>query len=296
MEPHSPQETTGAHPGHNVRQFVFAAMVLVPALLFWGLFAIVGIGVYGLVVTLGSEEQCAVARIPVQGVLTTTSGGFEGLEYGTAADQVVASIADADADEAIQAILIDVDSPGGTPVAGDEIAQALHEAQKPTVAVVRDMGTSAAYWASVGADYIIASPVSDVGSIGVTMSYTELAGANDEEGSRWIGIASGEHKDAGNPERTLTEDEQAYFQAQVDAVHEYMVDRIATFRPTLSRGEYADLADGRAYLGSEALKHKLIDGVGGIAEARAYLAQVLGVSEDHITVCGSEGDLWSGLL
>ncbi len=296
MEPHSPEQTVAVRPDHNVRQFVFAAMVVVPALLFWGLLAVVGVGLYGIVVALGEEEQCTVARIPLTGVLTTTSGGYGVLDYATAADQAVAQIVDADMDDSIVAILVDIDSPGGTPVAGDEIARALHDATKPTVAVVRDMGTSAAYWAAAGADYIIASPVSDVGSIGVTMSYTELAGANDEEGSRWVGIASGAHKDAGNPERPLTEEEQAYFQTQVDTVHEYMVSRIAEFRPILTREEYAALADGRAYLGSEAQTLKLIDGVGGIAEARVHLAQKLTVSEDLVTICAAEDTMFAGLL
>jgi protease-4 len=150
------------------------------------------------------------------------------------------------------------------------------------------MGTSAAYWVAVGADHIIASPVSDVGSIGVTMSYLELASSTDNRGSRWIDISSGEYKDAGNPERVLSPKEREYFQGQVDAVHEYMVDRISSAREELSREEVANLADGRAYIGIEALKLKLVDELGSFTEAANYLKSKLS-SGDDLVLCSRSG-------
>jgi protease-4 len=244
-------------------------------------------------------EVCSVARIPLQGVLVTTSGGYgDVFSVGmvTAADSVAQQVQEAEDDESISAIVVDIDSPGGTPLAGDEMARAFSKATKPTVAVIRDMGTSAAYWAAAGTDYIIASPVSDVGSIGVTMSYTELAGANTEEGSRWVGISSGTFKDAGNPERELTEEEQAYFQSQVDAVHGYMVDRIATLRPRKSREEYAALADGKAYLGSDALGLGLIDALGGLDDAQKHIEQLLGAHEGSAVLCSPHDTVWEELF
>jgi protease IV len=288
MEQNPPVPTDTYKASHNLKQFLFASMVVLPALFFWSLLALIGLGLYGIFASDTVGEQCSVANIALTGVVTTTSGSYaDVLDFGfvTDADRVVQEIAHAEADDSIRAILLNVNSPGGTPVAGDEIGQALAKAQKPTVAVVRDLGTSAAYWAMAGVDHIIASPVSDVGSIGVTMSYTELAGANEEQGSRWVGISSGDFKDAGNPDRPLTDEEKEYFQKQVDAVHEYMVDRIAVLRPKLTREQYADLADGKAYLGSEALGLGLVDALGDVSDALSYIAQTLGLSEEGVELC-----------
>jgi signal peptide peptidase SppA len=183
----------------------------------------------------GDDEEvvCNVAHVPLHGIVTTTSGGISdllGMGALSTADDFVATISAVDADETVEAILIDIDSPGGTPVAADEMMGALLSARKPTVVVVRELAASAAYWVAAGADHIIASPVSDVGSIGVTMSYLETASSTDTEGSRWVDISSGVYKDAGHPERPLRGEEQAFFKSQVDTVHEYMVDRIAQAR------------------------------------------------------------------
>ena len=195
----------------------------------------------------------------------------------TDVDTVSQALVRANSDPNIHAIILDVNSPGGTPVAGDEILGAvLQVTEKPIVAVVRDVGASAAYWAIAGADYIVASPVSDVGSIGVTMSYTESAGALEEEGGRWVDIASGSFKDAGNPERMLREEEKVYFQTQVDTIYMYMVQRIASARPSLDESVLAQLADGRAFLGTEAKERGLVDALGGFSEALVYITERTG--------------------
>lgn len=270
----------------SLRTFVIGFFVGVPAVLFWftTIIAMVGIVAYMSETT----ETCTVARVQVQGVLVATDNGLGQLmNFGaiTSADSVIDEITRAEEDDSIQAILIDVDSPGGTPVAGDEILTAIEHVSKPTVAVIRDQGTSAAYWAIVSADHIIASPVSDVGSIGVTMSYLELAGSSEYAGTRWVDISSGEFKDAGNPERPLSEEEESHFQGQVDAVHEYMLERLVAKRTALTREQFEEIADGRAFLGSEALALRLVDELGGITEAIAYLAQQLGVLENEVIVC-----------
>ncbi len=270
----------------SVRAFVVALFVGVPALLFWITTSVVALGVVAYMNE--TTQACNVARIQVQGVLVATDGGLgQLLGFGAvrSADSVAEEIFQAEEDETIQAILIDVDSPGGTPVAGDEILTAIEHARKPTVAVIRDQGTSAAYWAIASVDHIIASPVSDVGSIGVTMSYLELAGSSEYAGTRWVDISSGDFKDAGNPDRPLSEEEQVHFQEQVDVVYEYMLDRIVSKRSVLEREQLETLADGRAFLGSEALALNLVDELGGVTEALTYLAQRLGILESEVTLC-----------
>ena len=282
----------------SVRNFAIAIFVVVPAVVFWAVASILGVGIASL--TVGEEAKCNVARVPVKGIITTTDNGLAqllGMGAVVSADGVVENIKRAEENENIKAIVVDIDSPGGTPVAGDEIMSALRGTNKPVVAVIRDRGTSAAYWAAVGADYIIASPVSDVGSIGVTMSYLETASSTEYEGSRWINISSGAFKDAGHPERVLRKEEQKYFQSQVDDVFEYMLDRISGARSSITKEELRKLADGRAYLGSESVSLKLIDKVGGFDEAKEYIMNRLNIhNEDELSICSPAGGRFGGLL
>ena len=119
-------------------------------------------------------------------------------------ENVVTAIQNAEQDDSIKAILVEVDSPGGLPVAGEEIANALKLAKKPTVAVIRQTGASAAYWSISSAGKIFASKNSDVGSIGVTSSYTQ----NTDSTQKFIQLSVGKYKDTGNPDKTLTADER----------------------------------------------------------------------------------------
>jgi|GEM_PF-1703563 len=279
----------------NGRVLSFAIFVGVPAAIFWLGFLLVGLLT---VAFMGEEDTCNIARVPMYGILTTTESGLSQLLGGaiSSADSIVEEIEAADEDEMVRAIVVDIDSPGGLPVAADEIMQALADTTKPTVAVIRDLGASAAYWAAAGADYIISSPVSNVGSVGVTMSYLESASSTELEGSRWIELSSGDYKDAGHPERTLKPEEEEHFQTQVDVVHDYMVDRIAETRTAITRDELAALADGRAYVGARALDLKLVDALGGMDDAVEYIATSLSTSKDELTLCSPTGGGLGDLL
>lgn len=284
-----PQKDRGTK-NRTVWQCVLAFFVVIPSLVFWG-FA----GLLTLIIMdsfFSAEVPCTVARIPVQGVLLTTGSGLDqifGLNAIMSADSIIEKIDAAEEDDEIDAILLDIDSPGGTPASADEILTRLEATTKPTVAVIRDLGTSAAYWVAVGADHIVASPVSTVGSIGVTMSYLESASSTEQEGSRWIDLSSGLFKDAGNPERILREEEEDYFQSQVDTVYDYMLNRIASARSEIDRRKLVELADGRAFLGTEALSLHLIDELGGFSEALEYLATALSKKEGEVVLCPTQG-------
>jgi len=278
-------------------QFVYALLVLIPSLFFWGFMLILFVGF--ITILYDEDIGCNVARIPIQGVLTSTDSGIGellGMGVIASADSVVQKITDAEDTEDVVAILLDVDSPGGTPLAGDEIMAALLDTKKPVVAVVRDRGTSAAYWAISGADYIVASPVSAVGSIGVTMSYLEVASSTEYVGSRWIDLSSGLYKDVGNPERVLTQNEEEYLQSQVDSAHAYMINRISTSRTKFSKEELTALADGRAFFGEEALRLKLVDVLGGFSEATRYLQETLSLNEEDVVLCEAQGGGLEDLL
>jgi len=229
--------------------------------------------------------DCNVVGIPIHGdiytYLPTDLGGGEDGEAepydAVSSEYIVDSIEQADQDEAIKAILIEIDSAGGFPVAAEEIANALKSATKPTVAVIRQSGLSAAYWIATGADKIYASRNSDVGSIGVTMSYLR----NLNEPGQYVQISSGKYKDAGDPDKDLTSEEKALFMRDVNITHRNFIEAVAANRG-LSVEAVTAIADGSSVLGVQAKELGLIDEIGSWNEALNYLDGEIG---EPVEVC-----------
>lgn len=189
----------------------------------------------------------------------------------TGSEEIVAALNAVKDDENIKGVLIEVDSPGGMPVAGEEIAKALKELGKPSAAVIRQSGMSAAYWAISTADRIFASRNSDVGSIGVTMSYLE----NVEKDKKYVQLSSGKYKDTGNPDKPLSEEEKSLLLRDIKIVHENFIEDIATNRG-IPIEDVKIIADGSSVLGGKAKSLKLIDDIGGWTEAEKYLGEKIG--------------------
>lgn len=175
----------------------------------------------------------------------------------------------------IDAIIFDVDSYGGMPAAAEEIANAINTSSKPVVAVIRQSGLSAAYWAVSSADRIFASKNSDVGSIGVTSSYVDQVGTNAKEGNQFIELTAGKYKDIGNPNRPLTQEEQQLWLNDLEIIHQNFITAVATNRH-LPVEDVQKIADGWSVLGEQALRQQLIDEIGGLLEAEEYLKEILG--------------------
>lgn len=233
----------------------------------------------GLLSDTYDGSSCTVMGINLHGtILTYVPEGMLGEEEDSPAtedvvgsEDVVSAIMSADADPSIKAVLLEVDSYGGAPVAGEEVANALKALSKPSVAVIRQSGTSAAYLAATGADRIFASKNSDVGSIGVTMSYLE----NIDDTKKYVQLSSGKYKDAGDPDKPLTEDEKAVLLRDVKIVHENFIEAVAENR-NIPIEEVRKIADGSSMLGTAAIALKLIDEIGSWNEAENYLEQQIG--------------------
>ena len=188
----------------------------------------------------------------------------------SSAEEITSAIDKANNDSSIKAILLEVDSQGGSGVAGWDIAEALKHSKKPTVALVGEEGASAAYWAASGAKYIIASANSDVGDIGVTMSYVGNYDKNNQDGLTFYQLSEGKFKDAGNPDKELTPDEQALFMRDLKIDYDNFVKDVAANRH-LDIAKVTALADGSTMPGQMSKDNGLIDQVGGIYDAEAYL-------------------------
>lgn len=234
-----------------------------------------------------AEENCNVIGLNLHGTLLTylspdtLNDKGDVVEDISASEVILAGIRDAESDDNIKAIILEVDSQGGLPVAGQEIAVALKAAQKPTVALIRQTGASAAYMAATGADTIFASPYSDVGGIGVTFSYMENYEKNKKEGLNFISLSSGKFKDAGDPDKQLTKEEKDLFMRDVLKVHELFVKAVAENR-NLTVEKVNRLADGSTMLGEDALKNGLIDKLGEFEAVRNYLKDLVG---EELDIC-----------
>lgn len=226
------------------------------------------------------DYDCSVVGINLHGILWTYIPPQNEDDIFTDNDIVASEdinylIKQANEDDDIKAILIEADSQGGLPVAGEEVANALKNSEKPTVAVIRQSGLSAAYWAVTGADHIFASRNSDVGSIGVTSSYLENTGTNQKDGNVYVQLSSGKYKDAGDPDRPLTEEERQLFLRDIKIVHENFIEEVAANRD-IPVADVQKIADGSSVLGARAKELRLIDEIGGISEAEKYLESIIG--------------------
>ena len=204
-----------------------------------------------------------------------TSSDVDGVSYETSSDFLTHHIEEAEKDPQIKAIVLEIDSYGGYPVAGEEVTLALRRATKPTVALIREGGLSAAYLAATGADVIFASRSSDVGSIGVTMSYLDNTRKNQNEGLTYVDLSSGKFKDTTSPDRPLSAEERALLMRDVNILHRYFIEMVAEHR-NLDVAAVSRIADGSTMLGQMALEHGLIDQIGGTHEVRAHLREILG--------------------
>ncbi len=225
-------------------------------------------------------EGCTVAGIGIHGTLLTYIPNHAEndtyFDYDVvASEEITWSIDNANADENIKAILVEVDSVGGSTVAGEEISNIIKNSEKPVIAFIREFGTSSAYWAVSSADKIFASKNSNVGGIGITMSYLSGAEKNINEGYVYQEISVGKYKDAGSPDKPLSSEEKAMFLRDSKIVYENFISQISENRK-LPIEQVRKIADGATVLGEKAKELGLIDEIGSQTEAEKYLEETIG--------------------
>jgi len=225
-------------------------------------------------------EECSVQGLMLRGDLVTFAS--ETPEYlETASEDIVYSIQMAEEDPSIRAIILEVDSYGGYPVADEEIADALERATKPTIALVRGAAASAAYYAATGADIIFASQDSEIGSIGTTLSYLDYSQKNKIEGATFNELSTGKFKDMLNEDKVLTWEEKQLIMRDLNIMNDNFIEAVAENRE-MSTEDVRKLADGSTMLGKMALEEGLIDRIGGEYEVKEYLREMIG---EEIEIC-----------
>lgn len=245
-----------------------------------GCILLVVVGGAAAVFSYGSEFEktsgnstCNAQIVYLNGFMDTSSNIYEdGTISGADSTRFIADLDGIANNEQIKSLIVSIDSGGGVPVAGSEIERALARIRKPKVAWVRSGAASAAYWASLGTDQIIANPNSLVGSIGVTASYLDRTEKNKKEGLTYQEINSGKFKESGNPDKPLSAEEKENIQKQVNTLYENFI-KVVSERRGIPIEEVRKLADGSTFLANDALSKKLVDKVGDIEEVKSYLKE-----------------------
>ena len=203
-----------------------------------------------------------VAEVAVEGPITRDGGSPNplGRVQGTPADEVVEQIASADDDDAVDALVVELNTPGGEIVPSDDIRAAAKSFDGPTVAYATDTCASGGYWIASGCDELWARENSLVGSIGVIGSRPNAADLADRLGVSYERFAAGKYKDAGNPLKEPTADDRAYLQGLIDDFYDDFVERVAEGRG-MDEATVRE-TEARVYLGREAHDRGLVDAVG----------------------------------
>lgn len=228
--------------------------------------------------TSGVGTGNKVAVIHINGQMYT--GDYS---YGTGyagSDSIARHIRDAADNNSVKAIVLRIDSPGGTASCSQEINAEIERAQelgKPVVTSMGDQATSAAYYVASQTDYIYATPATITGSIGVYTVHYDRSAVYDEAGVDVTMIKSGEMKDTGADFRPLTDAEEKYLQSVVDEMFRIFVSDVAEGR-NMTYDDVLKLADGRYYTGAAAKENGLIDDFGNLYEAADKAAELAGIN------------------
>jgi protease IV len=240
-----------------------------------------------------------VVRIWFTGILTRQlDGGWLGATDPV--EDALRQIRAARQDSDVAAILFEVDSPGGEVTAADEIHRELQlfkesRPDRKITVLVHDLAASGGYYISLPADRIIAQPTALIGSIGVIMQTLNIQGLSEKIGVTDTTIKSGKNKDLLNPFHPADPEQIALLQESVDAMYDRFLDLIAKGRH-IKKADLKPLADGRVFTAEEALKHKLIDGIGYWDEAMDETCALLGVDDLHVVTYRAEKGFLDQLL
>ncbi len=191
-------------------------------------------------------------------------------------------------DEDVKAVVLRINTPGGTVTASDilyhEILEFKKKRQVPVIAGIMDLGTSGGYYVAMGADRIMAHPSSVTGSLGVMMLTLNAAGLMEKIGIRADAVTSGPHKDMGSPFRAMTPQERDMFQSVIDSFYERFLRVIEQGRPALTPDAIRELADGRIYSAEQAKDHGLIDAIGYLDDTIALAEQTANLENARVIV------------
>lgn len=191
-------------------------------------------------------------------------------------------------DDAVKAVVLRINSPGGAVTASDimwhDLVRFRAETSKPVVACMMDVAASGGYYLACGCDRVLAHPTSVTGSIGVVMSVWNFRGLFDKLGVDSEAIKSGPNKNIGSPAHPLTEEQRQILQGMINAFYDRFVEVVVEGRPELNEKLVRMIADGRAYSATEAKDLGLVDEIGYLEDAIAEAKALAGIDDAKVVM------------
>lgn len=221
-----------------------------------------------------------VAIVYAEGPIMDGTGDDEGVVWGETFAKEIRKLRQ---DDSVKAIVLRVNSPGGSAAASEMIVRelALTRKEKPVIVSMGTVAASGGYWIATSADRIYAEPATITGSIGVFGMFLNVQGlATDKLGLTFETVKTGKYADALSVTRPKTEDELAVMQRMVDWIYDQFLTKVAEARK-LDREAVHEIAQGRVWSGREAQKLGLVDEIGGLSAAMAYAAEKAGVKDNY---------------
>lgn len=216
-----------------------------------------------------SSSNNKIALVYAEGAIVSGEGSFE--QIGS--DRLAKQLRELRQDKDVKAIVLRIDSPGGSATASDIILRELelNRKQKPVIVSMGNVAASGGYWLATGSDYIFAQSNTITGSIGVFGVFPNIEKLASNNGITWDVVKTGRLADLNTSSRPKTEAELAIYQKLVQQVYDLFLDKVAKSRK-LPLGKVAEIAQGRVWSGEDAKKIGLVDRLGGLDEAIEYAA------------------------
>lgn len=235
------------------------------------------------ITSITSGSKPGVAWIKVYGVIAQDgdSGPFS---RPSGASAIAKKIREAGEDKNVKAIVLDINSPGGTVASVQNIYSEILKAKesKKVVALFRDVAASGGFYIAMAADKIVAEPGTITGSVGVIMQTSNVEGLFDKIGVKMVPITSGKYKDIGSAYRPMTDAEKAILQDMVDDTYTQFFAAVKAGRPNVKESDLLEYTDGRVFTGQRAFNLGFIDQLGGEETALKLAGELAGIKDPKI--------------
>ena len=208
----------------------------------------------------------AVAVVPVVGTITQRASMMSLCDGGTSTQAISRALREANADETVSAIVLDIDSPGGSVYGVAELAAEIRASAKPVTAIANSLAASAAYWLGTAASEFYVTPGGEVGSIGVWMAHEDWSKALEEQGVAVTLISAGKFKTEGNPYGPLPDEARQFMQSRTDDYFGAFTRDVAKGRsrpgaPVSVEQVRQGMGQGRVLGAAQAKAENMVDGV-----------------------------------
>lgn len=287
------------HSGWLKGFILFFIFIVLPVLFTLGLFSSVGSATTQQKVLSGSGKD-TIALVNIDGTISEGGGsGFPTSTDATSSRHIHELLQSVSEDPRVKALILRVNSPGGSAAASEEIYQELlrykSKHNQKIVAYFSGMAASGGYYVAMAADKIVANPAVQTGNIGVITYIFNVQGLADKYGVKSIVYKSGQYKDLGSPFRQPTKEEDAIMQSMIGEVFDRFVTVVSEGRK-MDQGVTRTLADGRIYTANQAKTAGLVDEIGDLETTIAITKQLTGLSEAKVVEYNRIGGLFESLL